>query len=514
MSQITSRCAKATKRLEKQDIVDTRKTALRKFLPIFGVLALIYGCGSLLAGNLGAIAAAAIAIVGFSFIIFRNKSEILVWSLFFAILLYSLGTLKLSLRDAMLGAVVFGALIGFANANYQQRWSVIFFGGSLTVAFPTRILFGLDIVGIAVLASLAWMLIEKSNSLRHRNMGERSNFFTPLMSLMLGAFAGAAILSSTDSFISYMPWLIGISLVTAMLALPRQNLPRVHTVRRTLLMSGAFTMLYDLVGMLRGSGFTESAVNAGRFSGSLGDYELAAEYYGLIILLAVGSLLVDRTPRWVFISILNIIAGTVLLFTTLARGPLILLCLTIPVLLLLTALSDSRSRKRAALTSSVILLAVIGFWNAITSSDVFGRLSDVDTSGRISDAINRGPLWDRFTNLDSFKQVGFLGNGFDYPYMEIGTYPHSLYLWTYWSGGLVALLSLAAIFATLFVMLLIAVIRGSRDAVWALMLLAYLLADQVKIEFVRFPETIVLFWTVIAGLVVISRREDVHEEES
>jgi O-antigen ligase len=134
----------------------------------------------------------------------------------------------------------------------------------------------------------------------------------------------------------------------------------------------------------------------------------------------------------------------------------------------------------------------------VSFSEILNRLSVLQVGQELPELLNRGKVWGYFERLPSFQEAFALGNGFSYPFDTIQTYPHSLYLWIYWSGGIVALVFLCAAILAAFVYSVRRIRLNRINASLALSIVVFLAIDQSKIEVARFSSTTWLFWLMLA----------------
>ena len=145
-----------------------------------------------------------------------------------------------------------------------------------------------------------------------------------------------------------------------------------------------------------------------------------------------------------------------------------------------------------ALSAELVLLA------GGSVQEIWNRLAATEFNQDISGIANRAGVWSYFQNLKSFADLPPIGNGFSYPYEEIQSYPHSLYLWILWSGGILAVL-LFAILAALTFGNVFSRLRNFRvDASASIVMLGYVFIDQAKVEVARFESTSWVFWLTLA----------------
>jgi hypothetical protein len=250
--------------------------------------------------------------------------------------------------------------------------------------------------------------------------------------------------------------------------------------------------------------------NLGRFTGSLGDYELSAEIYGITILVAIYVLLVTESKRLRLLALAEVTGFVALLLATQTRSSFLLTLIGATILVLTSATSKLVKRSLGTLvlvgfSAEIVLLAGGSF------QDIWNRLTAIELSQDISGVANRSGVWGYFLNLKSFIDLPPVGNGFSYPYAEIQSYPHSLYLWILWSGGVLSL----ALFAALSISSAWSSIARWKefrvDASASLIILGYVLIDQAKVEVARFASTSWVFWLVlILTFSIFDRRDKVN----
>lgn len=261
-----------------------------------------------------------------------------------------------------------------------------------------------------------------------------------------------------------------------------------------------------------GAGFLtqEMTRSTTRFSGPLGDYELMAEMLGLSSLILIGSI---STSRGLTRALLVVTGGVAVVgvFMTGTRAGLVVLLLGAAILLIkhrpLTAYK--------ALPLGVALSAAIAAAVVIALPDaggVLGRISDIRLGGSIASTLNRAGVWSVVVDRISGSGNLLLGNGVEYDYLSIGTYPHSLYLYLLYTQGVVGF----ALFTTLLGRLTAPIVRALRESVpWDSLSLAPLLVlvfsvDEIKIEFTRLFGYQMWVWALLglaASAIAVRRRE-------
>jgi hypothetical protein len=244
----------------------------------------------------------------------------------------------------------------------------------------------------------------------------------------------------------------------------------------------------QLPGMISTSGGTlyrELGRVSQRFAGPLGDYELAAEMLGISSIGFLGVALGAQAGKRVLLTILgSLCLGGILLTGT--RGGLVMFAIGMALLLF----------KRQPLhpkRSFLLVLAIIG----IPAACIFAFMPDAwlaldrlaltrfDTD--IARIVNRGYVWPSFISTIGASRSILFGNGVEYDYLSIGTYPHSLYLYLLYTQGVVGL----GLFVAFLIRLLVPLFACIRDrSAWSsfslsLVLVAMFAVDETKIEFTR-----------------------------
>ena len=359
---------------------------------------------------------------------------------------------------------------------------------------PTRFQFGIDIIPVvsAVLLLTVLARLPKTSEIpKHAKV-----FF-----LASSVIAMLALLSSLFSWrgIDFISWTV-FPLISGFLVL---LLTRIESLTfekfmNAFSLAAGFLAVFDFIGFARGSFRSADKFNFGRFMGSLGDYELSAEIYGLGILVGVYLLIATKSLRIRLATSLGITLLAALIGATQTRSAFLLVISGVLLLILFASASKYLKRAALALIALITIVQVLAFSPLRGLEGILSRLSLVNLNDDIPGLVNRSGVWSYFQGLSSYSNVSWIGNGFSYPFETIQTYPHSLYLWLYWSGGplVVILLVIAALSA------LVLNFKRFRefplDAAATLILITYLLIDQSKIEVSRFASTTWLFWLMLA----------------
>lgn len=250
-----------------------------------------------------------------------------------------------------------------------------------------------------------------------------------------------------------------------------------------------------------------------RYSGSLGDYELLAEFLSVSIVLTVWLAMTAGTRMAAFKWVCAILPLLSVLLLTGTRSALILLAPAVVALAMLTLRRVIRVLVWgcAVATAGAVLFVCTG--SAAPTAII--RLESVYSSPSLAYAINREYVWEVFesrTRANQSDLTYLIGHGLTYPFSEIGTYPHSLYRYALYTVGVIGL---AALIGTLLWLLgsLAKHWRRSRTPTAALFItvIGMLLTDGVKIELLRVP-AYVLFVGCIIGLAISVRSEGAQDD--
>ena len=404
----------------------------------------------------------------------------------------------LSLNQALLIA------LGFVYATVHRHLSsqvVLCLAFALTFFFlpvPSRFIFGVDLLPIISLALIIFTLNRDSALQDSPKSGKQQ--FSSFYFVCAILFAGLATLTSIFNYRGpeFLSWVI-LPIASAVLAklLQRSATLKFQDFMEFWTVGVALLMLLDVFGLVTSKYRSTDLFNLGRFTGSLGDYELSAEIYGLSIIVAIYVLLVTESKWLRAIALLEISGFVALLVATQTRSSFILTFLGAVLILFSSAVSKRIKRSigtlvLVALSAELVLLA------GGSVQEIWDRLAATEFNQDISGIANRAGVWSYFQNLKSFADLPPIGNGFSYPYEEIQTYPHSLYLWILWSGGILAVL-LIAILAALTFGNVFSRLRNFRvDASASIVMLGYVFIDQAKVEVARFESTSWVFWLTLA----------------
>lgn len=421
------------------------------------------------------------------------------------------GQLPLPLAaGASLGAA---GVIVLATMSSRPKLLFVFFLNACLLVVAQREVVGMDLAGLlslltALLAAFGFVSTGRTWDVTPTST-RGSRYFGTVQYLIIG-FTTVSIISTlanSQNLLSLLPWINGAIVALVISWAPFSQLPSFASARRAVLIGGAVTAVYDLYLLATGKAVSVDTFNAGRFSGSLGDYELLAEFYGAVILLCLTAIFFDTSRMWRTVSGFLLVLSFVILLATQSRGPIVVLCLLTPVLILISAFRFRESAGKILMLVFVGALALGASVGALSATPLFARFSSVQLGGSLESILNRASVWEYFTQLPKFVDSGLTGNGFDYPYEEIGTYPHSLYLWLLWSGGVISLIFFGLMISLLLWNLARGISLRHSASLSAAAMFVYILLDEVKIEAARTAPTVCFLWVVLSLAILASREQ-------
>jgi hypothetical protein len=250
-------------------------------------------------------------------------------------------------------------------------------------------------------------------------------------------------------------------------------------------------------------------VSTTRNTGLLGDWELLPEVLAICIIVLCWLGATARSKGGRLAATAGVAVCLVDGISANTRGPAILLVPAAGAILLLSA---RRFRKRLVV---IVCLVGVGVWIASTIQlfadvPILARISSASTEGSLAVRLNRTLPWDAILARPEFWSHLWTGNGLDYPFQNIGIYPHSLPFTLIYGCGIVGLALLGIALCAVLIGHLRQCLRDRRGAnlpmltVWLLFCL-----DEVKIEFTRLPILIVTFGVMLGiSRAIISRERD------
>lgn len=232
----------------------------------------------------------------------------------------------------------------------------------------------------------------------------------------------------------------------------------------------------------------------GRYSGVLGDYELYGQFCGLSCLVSLYVGLTANNFKKKFAGYTTYLISIQQLFLTGTRSSLILTIFS--TFFLLIRVYKNRINYRLGLSLLVVVMSTSVFFlkSAINQS---GSITRIDKSlGNIALAFDsdRGNLWKHFLDLMPQELIK-IPKYLQFPLSEFGTLPHSLPL---------ALVIMFGIFPTI-AFLILAVFplkilswNGSLQDYLMNLMLSQILLESLKVEAIRLPQYLTVFFTLIA----------------
>ncbi len=315
------------------------------------------------------------------------------------------------------------------------------------------------------------------------------------------AAATAVVLSSIangQSLSGCVPWFVGAGIALSLILSARLGHLRLSAIPVALLVGFAISATLDLLRYLRGGFVVTGEFDTGRFYGGISDWELLAEFYAIGIVIALATLVHVRKLAVSLLALFVIGTGFVLVFVTHSRGPVVLLAIACPLLVIVPLVRHTVSRARLVLICVGAVSLGLSFTPLILSSRTFSRLLSGTQGGDFAGRLNRTFIWPRVVSDPTFVSSGLFGNGPVGILEFFGTYPHNLVLWTIWSLGIFGCIFVALLAATG-----ISAIIQWRKYSWVTVLLGFsvifLLADQTVIEFPR-VDSMIVFVLVLCAL--------------
>ncbi|CAN7498373.1 O-antigen ligase family protein [Arthrobacter sp. LjRoot14] len=400
-----------------------------------------------------------------------------------------------------------------ASVSVKYKLVLIFVLNACLLVVANRQIAGIDIAALLSMLTAGLAAFGVTSNRRPADTTITSSsgnrYFDIVTYLLVGfvVFATISTMANSQRLTTLVPWVNGAAVALLVARLPSSYLPSFANARRAVIVAGGLTVIYDLYLLAAGKALNTGPFNAGRFVGSLGDYELLAEFYGAIILLGLTAIFFDRSRIWRATSGIVIVPSFLILLATQSRGPILLLCVVAPVLILISAFQFREAAGKIFAVVAGLALAFGVFMGTLSATPLFERLSSIQLGGSIESTLNRASVWDYFTQLPQFVNTGILGNGFEFPYDAIGTFPHSLYLWLLWSGGLISLTSFGLLVSILLCKLMRGIFLRHSASLSAAAIFVFMLLDEVKIEAARTSPTVGFLWVVLSLAILASREQ-------
>ena len=421
-----------------------------------------------------------------------------IWILLVPVLVLALLTWRfISFNQAVVISVGFGLIVSFGYLSSMTRLTLALSGSLLVSQIPIRYVSSLDLLAVASAVAVAITLRESTTD---RKGALPPNKWRDIFAVSSVLLATLALISSIYFWrdLSFVAWLIfPILAASVVLSLTRSNEINFEKAMLAWLFASSTLLVVDAVGWVLGNFRSTDIFNAGRFFGSLGDYELSAELYGICILVAVYFVIVTKDWKIRALALIEATGFTALLASTQTRSAFLLVLAGAVFLISASGLSRNLARTLSALAVLLVSIPLLTL-TQVNFSEIVNRLSVLQVGQELPELLNRGKVWGYFERLPSFQEAFAFGNGFSYPFDTIQTYPHSLYFWIYWSGGIVALVFLCAAILAAFVYSVRRIKLNRINASLALSIVVFLAIDQSKIEVARFSSTTWLFWLMLA----------------
>ena len=249
-----------------------------------------------------------------------------------------------------------------------------------------------------------------------------------------------------------------------------------------------------------------------RIGGVIGDYELLAEYLALWGVAALWLATASHGRQrllWAAISIASV-AG---IMATGTRGGAVVYFIGA----LVVFVRQHRWRGRLRLIAIVTAMVALGIATAAYFSVTGGLLERFalipSPSGGVTTMINRQGLWSRYLVFDGSARDIVLGQGPGVDQYRLPAYPHNLYVYVYYTQGLLGLGLIALVLGGAIRPAAAALMKRSEwraDAVLGLLVFLFAV-DQIKIEFVRLHNYQLAVWCLLglaAAARAITRWED------
>ena len=241
-----------------------------------------------------------------------------------------------------------------------------------------------------------------------------------------------------------------------------------------------------------------------RVGGVLGDYELLAEYlalWGVAALWLAISSHGRKRPLWAAISIACVVG----VLATGTRGGAVLYLIGAVVVFV----AQHRWRRRLRLIAIVAGLVVLSIATSTYFSETGGlveRVRATPLTNGVTTAINREGLWAPYLVFDGPARYVVLGHGPGVRLDHLPAYPHNLYVYVYYTQGVVGLGLMAVVLGAGILPAVTALVRRTEwraDAVLGLLVLLFAVGE-IKVEFVRLFNYQLAVWCLL-GLAAAAR---------
>ncbi len=266
------------------------------------------------------------------------------------------------------------------------------------------------------------------------------------------------------------------------------------------------------------TGYAASVEGIVRGGGTIGDYELLAEILLIGAILSLG--LIYRTRKYVYFVPLLFCLGGIIFTKTRSSIMVLVICFLLAYLFILLSRKDYKNTSIK--TAGLILFCFfvlymlfpqeIGYF--VTRLDSYFRSSNLISAK----AIHRDQLWQQATN-QFLQRPSLLGSGmYDISaYRVSGGYFHSLYLSILYTLGIIGLALHVVLWLSMFKRSLFELFKKKEKKYWYLLFFLSLgvfalLIDEVKVEYLRSPQTIQFAWFLYGLLVALLVKSSAYNE--
>jgi len=250
-----------------------------------------------------------------------------------------------------------------------------------------------------------------------------------------------------------------------------------------------------------------------RVYGTLGEYELYAEYSAIILLLLFYSLLeMSSNIRKKVLYSSMVFLVLFLLFMTKTRGPLVALALVLGYLAVFKGrqIGVGRNLMLASVISAIVVIVYV-IISANSQYNVIDHLFSTKIDVEKGSFDTRSATWqygfEHFLSGELLQKVIGLGPGIISHTPQLLVFPHSLYLYLLISLGIFGFLVYVGWFGWLYM----DKIKTSDRSILTLSIflkavLLLFLIDQFKIEFIRNSRYQQMIWVFFALLYVVNKK--------
>ncbi len=241
-----------------------------------------------------------------------------------------------------------------------------------------------------------------------------------------------------------------------------------------------------------------------RFGGTYGDYELLGEAMAIgMVLLFWFAMLAKGIVRRLWYLLMVAACALVLLETGTIGAMAIGLGGIFAVVFL-----QPRVRVIYKVIGGAALVAGLVVANSLFTIGTVQRAIDLALTNNLGTGHGRALIWQRALDATAKPDLWVVGHGLPYPIELAGTWPHSTYLSLFIAGGVTAVVLFLLIYGLSVARLIIALLKHeSAQAAVLLTILVMILADGIKIEFLRADSLVLGYFAFLALVAVdVSRR--------